>query len=677
LTIRWFGKYHKSWSRTIIRYPVKLTLQPINRRRDKACLVSTTHELINPPMKHLPNLLIVDDTEENLAFLEAIIRKINVNLIQALSGPEALEKTKGIELALAILDVRMPGMNGYELARRINEARSGDKVPVIFLTANNGSEMDLYKGYSTGAVDYIFKPVHNHILLSKINVFLDLFKQKQVIIRDAEMLKESASDLIRVNADLKKSEEKYSELYDFAPTGYFTLSKDVIIEGINHSGAQILGKERSLLTGSHFGSFVSKNTMPSFRAFLERVFKSCSKEICEVILETEGNQQKYAHIEGTVVANGKQCLLNIVDITERKLAEKVLIDSELNLAEAQRYAHIGSWEWNMVTNTLKWSKEMFRVFDINPETFDGKFESAVKVLHPDDIEIFNDTMVRSSAGGNAPALEFRLIHQDGSIHTVIAGGRIEFDVDGKPYRSIGTVQDITKRKLVEDELKNSLEQLHKLTQYIEKVRENERVAISRELHDDLGQALTAVKIDLGIIKQMVSDVKVVFKIDKVSALVGDTIKTVQRLTSQLRPEIIDDLGLEAAIEWYTKEFAQRNGVQIFLDMDSGISISPEASLIIFRIMQESLTNIARHSGADRVDIGLSKTGEFVNFRISDNGVGISEDQIKSKKSFGIISMKERAASIGGTFEIYRESDYGTIIKLTFPLNKYSHENSDL
>ena len=149
-----------------------------------------------------------------------------------------------------------------------------------------------------------------------------------------------------------------------------------------------------------------------------------------------------------------------------------------------------------------------------------------------------------------------------------------------------------------------------------------------------------------------------------SAQVSDTIKTVQRLTAQLRPEILDDLGIAVAIEWYAKEFAHRNNVCISLNIDPEISIPPEASLTIFRIMQESLTNIARHSGATKVDIGLNIVGESLHFNISDNGIGITEKELNSKKSFGIKIMKERVVSLGGTFEIYNEN--GTIIKLTLP-----------
>ena len=130
-------------------------------------------------MIKLPNILVVDDTPENLHLIEAYINKLEVNLITAASGKEALTKSSNVELALAILDVRMPVMNGYQLATKLNEERTVDKVPIIFLTASNFNELDLFKGYGAGAVDYMFKPINSEILVSKINVFLDIFRQKQ------------------------------------------------------------------------------------------------------------------------------------------------------------------------------------------------------------------------------------------------------------------------------------------------------------------------------------------------------------------------------------------------------------------------------------------------------------------------------------------------------------------
>ena len=180
-------------------------------------------------MSSSPNLLIVDDSKESLLLLSTTIRKLNVNLIKAASASEALSKVREKRLALAIIDVRMPGVSGYELAVKLNETREPEKVPVIFLTANDYSEMELFKGYHSGAVDYLFKPFNPHILLSKIRVFLDLYDQKQKVIENTRLLQKSAEELIRANEALKKREEKlkqeqvvitsysihYTKLYDF------------------------------------------------------------------------------------------------------------------------------------------------------------------------------------------------------------------------------------------------------------------------------------------------------------------------------------------------------------------------------------------------------------------------------------------------------------------------------
>ena len=307
----------------------------------------------------------------------------------------------------------------------------------------------------------------------------------------------------------------------------------------------------------------------------------------------------------------------------------------------------------------------------------NRVRSFASLILTEDKERVLKIIKEAAVKRNSCTIEFRIVTGINEIRWIQGRYTGIFERNGTGTLE-GFLSYITDRKKAEEELKSSLEQLHKVAQHIEKVRENERVTISRELHDDLGQALTAVKIDLASIKQEVTDMSTVLKINKTSALVSDTIKTVQRITSQLRPQIIDDLGLETAIEWYTKEFEQRSKINIFLDIDSSLVIAPDVSLILFRIMQEALTNIARHSKANSVVIKLFKTRDKVSFSISDNGIGITEDKINSTKSFGIINMKERAASLGGILKIYREGSRFTIISLVFPLNnKGTNENSDL
>jgi len=489
-------------------------------------------------MEQLPNILIVDDAEENILLLVAIIKKIKVNVIKALSGEEALKKTAGIDLALAIVDVMMPRMSGFEFAVKLNKERQGDKVPVIFLTANYYNETDVFEGYDSGAVDYIYKPLLSKILLGKISVFIDLFKQKQTVKKDIEVLTEYADELIKVNLALKISEEKYRSYIDNAPDGVFILDKTGKCIEINESICRMTGYSKEDLFGMLITDLFPAEFLKENWDEIEKAFK----------LKELKTDLPVKHKNGTIC-----------------------------------------W-WAVVT--VKLEKTRFLFF----------------------------------------------------------------------------AKEITDRKKTEEKLKNSLSQLQQLSQHTEKAIENERKLISRELHDDLGQALTAVKIDLGIIKQQVTGDEIINKISKVSNLVGDTIRSVQRITAQLRPEIIDDLGLEAAIGWYTNEFAQRNNIEIVLNIDQGLTITPDTSLLLFRILQESLTNVARHAQANRVDIKLEKIGTNIHFSISDNGVGIKESDLRSKKSFGIIGMNERSTLLGGTFKIYRGNNHGTIINLIFPLN---------
>lgn len=287
-------------------------------------------------------------------------------------------------------------------------------------------------------------------------------------------------------------------------------------------------------------------------------------------------------------------------------------------------------------------------------------------VHPDDVPaciVWLKNVIES--GQRQEGIEYRVRHLNGELYLHSSSAVPFFDETNTTAGYYGIAADITKQKRVLEE-KIALEQLQLLAKHTEKARESERQSISRDLHDDLGQALTAIKIHLGFIRQIVTDTDVNSKINKVTSMVSEAIASLKRITARLRPEILDELGLEATIEWYTKEFAVLNGVEISLTIPSGLPLPIEFSVTIFRIIQEALTNISRHARATRIYIGLSKTDDSINLRISDNGIGISKDEIESKTSWGIISMKERAKSVGGTFDIYSESGEGTVVKVVLP-----------
>jgi signal transduction histidine kinase len=247
-----------------------------------------------------------------------------------------------------------------------------------------------------------------------------------------------------------------------------------------------------------------------------------------------------------------------------------------------------------------------------------------------------------------------------------------FDNKNQIIGGIHMVRDITHRKQAEKQLKNSREKLRNLTAHLHSVREEERKIIAREIHDELAQALTALKMDLvWLNKKLPKDQKPLLEKAKLmSNLIDMTIYAIRRISSELRPGLLDDLGLQAAIEWQAKEFQDRTGitceVSFYSDTDN---LDQERTITIFRIFQETLTNIVRHAEATRVKASLKEINYTLVMEVMDNGVGITEEQISRPISFGIIGMQERALLLGGNIKISGVQGKGTTVIASIPFEK--------
>lgn len=363
-------------------------------------------------MKELPNILLVDDITSNLIYLKIILKGIQANIIVAESGKEALEKIEGRPVALAILDVQMSGMNGYELAIEINKNRLTDSVPIIFLTAAFPNNEQIISGYEAGAVDYIIKPLNRKILISKVHIFLRLFLQKQLLVENHE--------------ELKRSELKIQK-----------------------------AKERMELLNRH--------------------------------------------------------LIN--------------------------------------------------------------------------------------------------------------------------------------------------------------AREDERAAISLLIHDELGQALTALKIDLSWMRENAESEMFPQKLDDMITITKDVIRKIQRISSELHPKLLTDLGLADAIEWYCGEQHARTGLNFELALEEADHADFQKDLALFRILQESLTNVLRHASASTVSIKIKYEASGTFMTIGDDGVGINPELLKISKSMGLFGMKERARQCKGTLKLEQNSPAGTKVSVFIPNQK--------
>jgi signal transduction histidine kinase len=245
---------------------------------------------------------------------------------------------------------------------------------------------------------------------------------------------------------------------------------------------------------------------------------------------------------------------------------------------------------------------------------------------------------------------------------------------------------ITSRMQTSEEIQESREQLRSLSLYQQVLREQERKHIALEIHDELGQALTGLKMEVHFLgKDVDKVVKPTYadtyleRVNRIQKIINSTISTVRRIATELRPPIIDDLGLIAALEWQSKEFERSTGISCELQTNlEDLEISSEYAIAVFRIFQESLTNIMRHAEATFVKVTLNKKEKIIELCVKDNGRGIQKDELKNKTSLGLLGMKERARLINGEIKISSEEDAGTVILLTFPIsdvNLFSNTNS--
>jgi signal transduction histidine kinase len=250
-------------------------------------------------------------------------------------------------------------------------------------------------------------------------------------------------------------------------------------------------------------------------------------------------------------------------------------------------------------------------------------------------------------------------------------------------RALRESQERSERRRAEEQLRESHEQLRALSVYLQSVREEERTRIAREVHDELGQALTSCKLDVSWITARLprQQKSLIDKAKALSAHIDSTIQTVRRISTELRPGVLDHLGLVAALEWQANEFQNRTGIRCDVRGELGdAALDAELSTTFFRIFQETLTNVIRHAGATQVEVSVSEEEGNVILTVRDNGRGISKSEILNPKSMGLLGMRERAALLGGQFKISRLRRGGTEVSVSIPRDRHeprtdSDENS--
>lgn len=245
-----------------------------------------------------------------------------------------------------------------------------------------------------------------------------------------------------------------------------------------------------------------------------------------------------------------------------------------------------------------------------------------------------------------------------------------FDNENNLIGVIHIVRDISKRIRDEEEIRKTSEELRKLTSHLQSVREEERKHIAREIHDELAQLLTALNMDIFWLHgKLPKEQKTIHeKTASMLKLIDKILQTVSKISSELRPGLLDDLGLQDAMEWQADEFQKRTGIKCKVDFGTHNIIDQERATTVFRIFQETLTNVVRHAKATRVAVALKEKDHELILEVKDNGRGITETEITNPDAFGLIGIRERAYYWKGKVKISGKPDKGTIVTVRIPLN---------
>ncbi len=517
------------------------------------------------------NILMVDDQPGKLLSYEAVLAELGENLIQATSAKEALEKLLRSDVAVVLMDVSMPDMDGFELAEIIRQHPRFQKTAIIFVSAVHLTDLDRLKGYQHGAVDYLSVPVVPEVLRAKVRVFAELHRNKKQLERlNSELeqrvaertreLEQKALALQKANSDLAQKNQELDAIVQTAP--------DIIFSRQPDGAREYLSNRFYEYTGAPSGSAVGFGWM--------------------------------------------------------------------------------------------------------------------EYLHPDDKEESLARWLRSVESGEIYESEYRIRGADSKYRWFQARAVPLRDAEGEIVKWYGTCSDIHDRKMLEQSIReNAVElerlvnartaELRRLSSRLMTMQDEERRRIAREIHDGLGQELAVAKMIMDGILAKDTSPAMRKASSEASELVDRAIQQVRTISHLLHPPLLDEVGLVSALHWFLDGLSERSGIDIHLEVvppDLG-RLKPEIETAIFRIIQEAVTNIFRHSGARNSSVRLVETDGSIVVTVRDDGKGIEEQLIQlspESLGIGIGGMRQRVSELGGSLRL-ANANPGTIVEVTIPANR--------
>ncbi len=443
------------------------------------------------------------------------------------------------------------------------------------------------------------------------------------------------------------------------------------------------GDVSSAIIGSAEEEIFSKITPASqlnLRGTIESVFRQGRAETLDLERKTAPDTSVWYEARVVPIDQAgavERVILIASDITARRRAEEAVRESQRFIGRVADTSPAILYVYNVIRARYVYVNHQVRkILGFTSEEFlAGGSRLANELVHPDDIGLLVERE-RRLASAESDGVVFECVLRMRNIHHQWLWIRTRDVVftrtaDGRPEEIIGMAEDVTERRRSRQELERSSEQLRALSARLQEAREEERAAISRRVHDELGQALTALSWDLSWMKDRVAALEepeqtvVADKLNGMAALTQGMMLTVRKIASELRPPVLDHFGLVPAIEWQANEFQSRYNTPCEVcARGPAISLSRNVSTALFRIFQEILTNVARHAEATKVRVQLEESEGDITLVVTDNGRGITEGQ--KLESLGILGMRERALLFGGAVAISAAPGKGTTVTVTVP-----------
>ncbi|MCC6071987.1 ATP-binding protein [Massilia sp. GCM10020059] len=620
--------------------------------------------------------VVIDDNADVVRYLECLLQPWCA-VATAGEAAAGLDAVRRIRPDIVLLDVMMPGIDGFELLRTIRGDEAIQSIPVIILSAHAGEDARL-EALAAGADDYLVKPFSARELVAMVHAHVKLVRTRRALAeREAHLLNQIAE----VSSDLESVMEGTSD-------AFLSVDPELRIVAIKKIRSSLLNEAPEAMIGRQL-----PDVEPEFAPVADALLRAMRERRTVGLHFLHRPSERWFSVR--CYPGGKGAIAFANEITRQKNAE-----ARLRQAHAELETRVLERTRDLDTaNAL-----LEAVFDRSPAgivmaDFDGRivranaaFERLVgvggqqlkaltieRLADPADAALSRMLVEQLRAGQTDTFLiEMRYRRPDGSVTWAENFvGTINGD-DGKPRYIVKIVQDISSRKAAADEILASRNELRFLYDWLQHVRKDERIALAREVHDQLGQILSAAKID---IKLLLEDIqassgalprrKLVAELNSASDTLDQAIDSARSIAMQLRPPAIQNQGLYSALAWHARDFERRTRVAVALDLpaDRGGPACPGGEAL-FRIFMEALTNILRHARASSVSVCAQRRGQRMLLRVRDNGVGIPAARVRAPGTLGLVGMRERAELVHGRVGIRRLRSGGTLLSALVPVSDF-------